>query len=117
MASPDARAPDEAIDPSSDSEYYPRAAIRRRPCSCGGIVTASAEIWLEAILINLRDAQEFERSITAFAANDGLIVPSGALPYCSPEPDCCASDEAQAADGVLQPWLCRGRRTGNKNTH
>ena len=50
------------------------------PAQFGFIQAAASSLGIEAVPINIRDATEIERTITAFSrsANDGLIITSGA---------------------------------------
>ena len=81
-------------------------AIAAGPAQFAVIQAAAPSLGVELRPVDVRDAGEIERAITAFAqgANGGLIV-TGSAGGNSSRPDHCAGGPAQAARGLLPPPL------------
>ena len=94
-----------------------RAAVLRDPAITSGIgqfaviQSVAPSVGVEVSPVNVRDAGEIERAVTAFArsSNGGLIVTSSALAVRSSRADHHACGPAQTARGLL-PTLLRHRR-------
>ena len=94
-----------------------RAAVLRDPAITAGIgqfaviQSVAPSVGVEVSPVNVRDAGEIERAVTAFARspNGGLIVTASALAARSSRSDHHACGPAQAARGLL-PTLLRHRR-------
>ena len=86
-----------------------RAAVLRDPAITAGIgqfaviQSVAPSVGVEVSPINVRDAGEIERAVTAFARspNGGLIVTASALAIASSRSDHRACGPAQAARGLL----------------
>ena len=95
-----------------------RAAVLRDPAIASGIGQFAAiqavapSFGVELSPVNVRDAGEIERAVTAFARspNGGLIVTASALAVRSSRSDHHAGGPAQAARGLLRPLLRHRRR-------
>ena len=76
------------------------------------IQSVAPSLGVEVIPVNVRDAAEIERAVTAFAraANGGLIVTASALAMRSSRSDHRAGGPAQTARGLLRPLLRHRRR-------
>ena len=86
-----------------------RAAVLRDPAITAGIgqfaviQSVAPSLGVEVSPVNVRDAGEIERAVTAFArsANGGLIVTASALAVRSSRSDHHAGGPAQTARGLL----------------
>ena len=95
-----------------------RAAIIRDPAIASGIGQFAAiqsvapSLGVEVTPVNVRDADEIERAVAAFAraSNGGLIVTGGPLTVRSARPDHQACGPPQTARGLLRTLLRHGRR-------
>ena len=95
-----------------------RAAVLRDPAIASGIgqfaviQAVAPSLGVEVSPVNVRDAGEIERAVTAFARspNGGLIVTASALAMRSSRSDRHAGGPAQAARGLLRTLLRRRRR-------
>ena len=95
-----------------------RAAVLRDPAIAAGIgqfgaiQSVAPSLGVEVSPVNVRDAGEIERAVTAFARapNGGLIVTASALAQRSSRSDHRAGGPAQAARGLLRTLLRRRRR-------
>ena len=95
-----------------------RAAVLRDPASpqglgqLGAIHTAAPSAGIDVGPVNVRDADEIERDITAFArgSNGGLIVTRERICDRSPEADHRACGSVQTAGDLSVPLLRHRRR-------
>ena len=95
-----------------------RVAVLRDPANPSGIAqfgviqAAAPSLRVEVNPVNMRDAGEIERAVTAFAraSNGGLIVTASPLAIASSRSDHHAGGPAQAARGLLRTSLRRRRR-------
>ena len=78
----------------------------------GAIQSVAPSLGVELSPVDVRDAGEIERAITAFARspNGGLIVTASALAIVHRDLIIDARGPAQAARGLLRPLLRRRRR-------
>ncbi len=95
-----------------------RAAVLRDPAisagigQFGAIQSVAPSFGVEVSPVNVRDAGEIERAVTAFArsSNGGLIVTGSALAVRSSRSDHHAGGPAQTARGLLRTLLRHRRR-------
>ncbi len=95
-----------------------RVAVIRDPAmpagigQFGAIQAVAPSFGVEVSPVNVRDAREIERAITAFArgSNGGLIVTRSALATASSRSDHHAGGPAPTARGLLRPLLRHRRR-------
>jgi putative ABC transport system substrate-binding protein len=95
-----------------------RTAVLRDPALTSGIgqfaviQSVAPALGVEVTAINLRDPDDIERAVTAFAGspNGGLIVAASTFGSDSSRTDHRARGQAQTACGLLPPSLRRQRR-------
>ena len=100
---------DRAERDASGSPSGPHRNQRDRPIAV--IQSVARSLGVEVNPLNLRDAGEIERAVTAFARsnNGGLIVPASAW-RASSQSDHCACGRPQTARSLLRTLLRRRRR-------
>jgi len=74
------------------------------------IQTVAQSLGVESRPVDLRDAGEIERAITAFAANGGMIVNRNRSVNNSSRSNHCAGGAAPITRRLLQPRLHHSRR-------